>query len=81
MPPRPIDRRGLAGHHPKMIEGAACAKVNIARINEHAFEYLCAPIRRITCPDLPFPYFQVEKHFLPDADDVIAAVQETVAWE
>tara|TARA_Y100000589_G_scaffold69394_1_gene61314 strand:- start:250 stop:1233 length:984 start_codon:yes stop_codon:yes gene_type:complete len=53
----------------------------IARINEHAFEYLCAPIRRITCPDLPFPYFQVEKHFLPDADDVIAAVQETVAWE
>jgi len=53
----------------------------IARLNEHAFEYLCAPIRRVTCPDLPFPYFQTEKHFLPDADDVIAAVQETLAWE
>ncbi len=53
----------------------------IARLNEHAFEYLCAPIRRVTCPDIPFPYFQTEKQFLPDADSVIAAVQDTLAWE
>ena len=53
----------------------------IARLNEEAFEYLCAPIRRVTCPDLPFPYFQTEKHFLPDADSVIDAVRETIAWE
>lgn len=53
----------------------------IARLNEHAFEYLCAPIRRVTCPDLPFPYFQTEKYFLPDTDDVIGAVRETLAWE
>ena len=36
----------------------------IARINETAFEYLEAPVKRITGFDIPFPYFQVEEHFL-----------------
>lgn len=53
----------------------------IARLNEHAFEFLCAPIRRVTGYDTHFPYFQVEQHYLPDADTIIEAVQETVAWE
>ena len=53
----------------------------IARINESAFEYLEAPIRRLTGYDIPFPYFQTEQHFLPDADDIITAVRETMAWE
>ncbi len=53
----------------------------IARLNEHAFEFLCAPIRRVTGYDIHFPYFQVEQHYLPDADTIIEAVQETVAWE
>jgi pyruvate dehydrogenase E1 component beta subunit len=53
----------------------------IARLNEHAFEFLCAPIRRVTGYDIHFPYFQVEQHYLPDPDTIIEAVQETVAWE
>ena len=53
----------------------------IARINEHSFEYLEAPIRRLTGFDIPFPYFQTEQHFLPDADDIVEAVRETLAWE
>ena len=61
--------------------GWLAARESIARLNEHAFEYLCAPIRRVTCPDIPFPYFQTEKQFLPDADSVIGAVQDTLAWE
>ena len=53
----------------------------IARINEGAFEYLEAPIKRLTGYDIPFPYFQTEQFFLPDADDIIQAVRETMAWE
>jgi pyruvate dehydrogenase E1 component beta subunit len=45
-----------------------------------AFEYMLAPIRRLTAPDLPFPYFQVEQHFLPDPDDIIAAAKELMEW-
>jgi pyruvate dehydrogenase E1 component beta subunit len=52
-----------------------------ARITScEAFEYMLAPIRRLTAPDLPFPYFQVEQHFLPDPDDIIAAAKELMEW-
>jgi len=53
----------------------------IARLNEHAFEYLEAPIKRITGFDVPFPYFQVEEHFLPESEEIALAIRETVAWE
>ncbi len=52
----------------------------IARLNEHAFEYLLAPIRRVTGFDIHFPYFQVEKHYLPDSDSIVVAVKETMQW-
>ena len=53
----------------------------IARINETAFEYLEAPIKRITGFDIPFPYFQVEEHFLPESEEIVDAIRETIAWE
>jgi pyruvate dehydrogenase E1 component beta subunit len=53
----------------------------IARLNEHAFEYLLAPIRRVTGFDTHFPYFQVERHYLPDSETIAEAVRETLAWE
>lgn len=52
----------------------------IARLNEHAFEYLLAPIKRVTGYDIHFPYFQVEQHYLPDTDTIVAAVKETLDW-
>ena len=52
----------------------------IARLNEHAFEYLLAPIKRVTGYDIHFPFFQVEQHYLPDSDSVIDAVKKTVEW-
>lgn len=52
----------------------------IARLNEHAFEHLLAPIRRITGFDIHFPFFQVERHYLPDSDSIVAAVKETMTW-
>ena len=53
----------------------------IARLNEHAFDHLLAPVRRVTGYDIHFPYFQVEQHYLPDPDTIIEAVRETVAYE
>ncbi|MFT4593696.1 MAG: pyruvate dehydrogenase E1 component beta subunit [Phycisphaerales bacterium] len=53
----------------------------IARLNESAFEYLEAPIKRITGFDIPFPYFQVEEHFLPDSEEIVNAVKETRNWQ
>ncbi|MHC5023288.1 MAG: alpha-ketoacid dehydrogenase subunit beta [Planctomycetota bacterium] len=53
----------------------------IARLNEHAFDHLHAPVKRVTGYDIHFPFFQVEKHYLPDPDTIIEAVQETMAYE
>jgi pyruvate dehydrogenase E1 component beta subunit len=53
----------------------------VARINEHAFEYLVAPVRRLTGYDIHFPYFQTEEHYLPDPDSIVEAVQETLRYE
>jgi len=53
----------------------------IARINESAFDHLFAPVKRVTGYDIHFPFFQVEKYYLPDADTITEAVKETVAYE
>lgn len=46
-----------------------------ARIMEEAFDYLDAPVMRITGKDVPMPYAaNLEKLALPHVDDVIAAV-------
>ena len=53
----------------------------IARLNENAFEHLVAPVKRVTGYDIHFPFFQVEEHYLPDAESIIEAVKETLAYE
>ncbi len=53
----------------------------IARLNENAFEHLLAPVKRVTGYDIHFPYFQVEEHYLPDAETIVEAVKETLAYE
>jgi len=52
----------------------------IARLNESAFGYLEAPVRRVTGFDIHFPYFQVERFYMPDADAVMKAALETVNY-
>ena len=53
----------------------------ISRLNESAFEYLEAPIKRITGFDIPFPYFQVEEHFLPESEEIVNSIIETLHWQ
>lgn len=49
----------------------------VARIQEEAFDYLDAPVKRVAQYDVPAPYSgQLEKVALPNAEKVIAAVKE-----
>jgi pyruvate dehydrogenase E1 component beta subunit len=52
----------------------------IARLNENCFEYLQAPVQRVTGYDIHFPFFQVEQHYLPDSDTIVEAVKQTMEW-
>jgi len=52
-----------------------------AEIQEQAFGYLDAPIRRVTAPDTPVPFSPVmERYYVPDEDDIVRAVQEVLRW-
>lgn len=52
----------------------------IARINESAFAHLEAPIKRVTGYDIHFPFFQVERFYLPDAETITQAALETISY-
>lgn len=51
-----------------------------ALVAEHAFEYLKAPIRRVTLPDCPAPASAVlEKVYYRDSRDIVSAVKQVIA--
>ena len=44
---------------------------------EQAFDYLDAPVMRVTGKDVPMPYAaNLEKLALPQADDIVAAARQ-----
>lgn len=47
----------------------------IALINDHALEYLEAPVARVTGFDVPMPYLLNEDLYLPDAGRVMEAIE------
>ncbi len=51
-----------------------------ARVAESAVEYLAAPIRRITCHDVLFPYFARERAHLPHSDRIVHVAREVLAF-
>jgi 2-oxoisovalerate dehydrogenase E1 component beta subunit len=45
-----------------------------ARVNEFCFEWLDAPVRRVTAPDTPVPFSApLEDYYLVQAEDVLRA--------
>jgi len=52
----------------------------IARINEKAFLYLEAPVKRVTGYDIPIPLPKLEEYYLPDATKVANAITETAGF-
>src|SRR6188472_2618314 len=52
-----------------------------ATIAEEAFEHLDAPVVRLTAPDTPIPFSPpLEKAFLPQVEDVVAAIDRLSAY-
>jgi pyruvate dehydrogenase E1 component beta subunit len=51
-----------------------------ARVFERCFEYLEAPVRRVTGFDTPFAPPKLEHWYLPDVDRVVDAI-DTLHWE
>jgi pyruvate dehydrogenase E1 component beta subunit len=51
-----------------------------ARIVEEAFDFLEAPVRRVTGYDVPYPPAALEHHYLPSVERIADAVREVVAY-
>jgi pyruvate dehydrogenase E1 component subunit beta len=59
--------------HPFCSVGAEIS----AEIHEHAFDYLDAPVKRVSGADVPMPYAKnLEQLAIPDVPQIIAAVKE-----
>ena len=59
--------------HPFCGVGAEIA----AEITEQAFDYLDAPVKRVSATDVPMPYAKnLEDRAIPNVDQVVAAVRE-----
>ncbi len=51
-----------------------------AQLAEKGLLNLRAPVARVTGYDTVMPYLRNERYYLPDVDDIIAAVEKTVAF-
>jgi len=87
---RPLDRQAIiksvkkTGRVVSVEEGwSQCgigAEIAAILMESDAFDYLDAPMERITGADVPMPYaIPLEKVCLPQLDDITAAVKRTVA--
>ncbi len=66
--------------HEDTVTGGVGGEI-AARINELAFEWLDAPVRRVAAHDVPLPYApQLEDFVLPQVVDVIAAARWVAAY-
>ena len=56
------------------------AEIAALVMESQAFDYLDAPVERITGADVPMPYAQnLERAALPQVDDITRAVRRTLA--
>ena len=51
-----------------------------ARVMELAFDFLEAPVERVTGWDVPYPPASLEDRYLPSAERIAAAVRKVVAY-
>ena len=81
-----IIRPAIATHRGKIVkttgdgllsEFASVGAEISAQINEHAFDYLDAPVKRVSGADVPMPYAKnLEQMAIPDVAHIVAAVKE-----
>jgi len=59
---------------------ASMAAEIVARVQEHCFHSLAAPVLRVTGFDIPYPAPRLEKYYLPGVDRILDAVDQ-LQWE
>jgi pyruvate dehydrogenase E1 component beta subunit len=70
--------RAVTVHEAPMTAGFGAEIV--ARIVEDAFDYLEAPVLRVTGYDIPYPPATIESHYVPSVERVLAAVDRVVNY-
>ena len=66
--------------HEDTVTGGIAGELT-ARINERAFEWLDAPVRRVAAHDVPLPYApQLEDFVLPQTSDIVRAARWLAAY-
>ena len=70
--------RAVVVHEAPMTLGVGAEVV--ARIVEDCFDYLEAPVLRVTGYDTPYPPATIEHHYLPSVDRIAAAVTRAVKY-
>ena len=70
--------RAIVVHEAPMILGFGAEVV--ARLMEDAFEYLEAPVLRVTGWDTPYPPAKLEEHYLPSVDRVLVALDRVLRF-
>jgi 2-oxoisovalerate dehydrogenase E1 component beta subunit len=70
--------RAVVVHEAPMTAGFGAEVV--ARIVEDAFDYLEAPVLRVTGYDTPYPPATIESHYLPSVERILAAVDRVTGY-
>ncbi len=73
-----VNRTGRALVVHEDSRAASIAAEIIAVINERALYALLKPVRRVTCPDTPFPLPAVEDAIVPHQERIVRALRETL---
>jgi 2-oxoisovalerate dehydrogenase E1 component beta subunit len=69
--------RALVVHEAPLTVGFGAEVV--ARIVEDSFDYLEAPVLRVTGYDIPYPPAKVEEHYLPSVDRIFHALDRVLS--
>ena len=70
--------RAVVVHEAPMTAGFGAEVA--ARIMEDAFDFLEAPVLRVTGYDTPYPPATIEAHYLPNAERILAAVDRVINY-
>jgi 2-oxoisovalerate dehydrogenase E1 component beta subunit len=70
--------RAVVVHEAPMTAGFGAEVV--ARIMEDAFDYLEAPVLRVTGYDTPYPPATLESHYLPTVERILDAVERVTSY-
>ena len=70
--------RAVVVHEAPMTAGFGAEIV--ARIVEDSFDYLEAPVVRVTGYDTPYPPATIESHYVPTAERILAAIERVVSY-